>query len=69
MVLFLMGNQPGKGFDFTYVMDEDDIVYMGLGRPTAESTKEVTATSAIVPMIQTIRRTNVLCMVPTTLSL
>ena len=29
----------------------------GLERPTVESTKEVTATSAIVPMIQTTRRT------------
>ena len=28
-----------------------------------------TAISAIVPMIQTIRKTSVLCMVPTTLSL
>ena len=43
-----------RGFDFTYVMDADDIVY---------------AISAIVPMIQTIRKTSVLCMVPTTLSL
>lgn len=57
-----------KGFDFTYVMDEDDIV-MDLGKPTAASIKEDTAISAIVPMIQTIRKTSVLCMVPTTLSL
>ena len=55
-----------KGFDFTYVMDEDD---MDLGKLTAASIKEDTAISAIVPMIQTIRKTSVLCMVPTTLSL
>ena len=57
-----------KGFDFTYVMDEDDIVY-GLGEANRGINKEDTAISAIVPMIQTIRKTSVLCMVPTTLSL
>lgn len=55
-----------SGFDFTYVMDEEDIVY-GLGEANRGINKEVTATSAIVPMIQTTRRTNAPCMVPTTL--
>ena len=43
--------------------------YGKISLETVASTKEVTAISAIVPMIQTIRKTSVLCMVPTTLSL
>ena len=46
-----------EGFAFTYIMDEDDIVY-GLG----ESIREVTAISATAQMIQFIQRTSVLCM-------
>ncbi len=49
------------GFAFTYIMDEDDIVY-GLGESNRGINKEVTATSATVRMIQIIQRTSVLCM-------
>ena len=47
------------GFAFTYIMDEDDIVW---ANPTVESTRGVTVISATAQMMQFIQRTNVLCM-------
>lgn len=55
-----------EGFAFTYIMDEDDIVY-GLGESNRGINKEATATSATVQMIRSIQRTSVLCMELTTL--
>ena len=43
------------------------ILSMVWANPTVESTREVTATSATVRMIQIIQRTSVLCMEPTIL--
>ena len=49
------------GFIFTYIMDEDDIVY-GLGESNRGINKRVTAISATVQMMQFIQRASVLCM-------
>ncbi len=54
-----------EGFVFTYIMDEDDIVY-GLGEANEESTREGTVISVIVQMIRYTQRTSVLCTEPTT---
>lgn len=54
-----------EGFVFTYIMDEDDIVY-GLVKPIVESTREGTVISVIVQMIRYTQRTSVLCTEPIT---
>ncbi len=48
-------------FAFTYIMDEDDIVY-GLGRSNRGINRGVTVISATAQMTQFIQRTSVLCM-------
>lgn len=48
------------GFAFTYIMDEDDIVY-GLANPIVESTREGTVISVTAQTIQYTQRTSVLC--------
>ena len=57
-----------EGFVFTYIMDEDDIVY-GLGKPIVESTREGIVISVIAQMIRYTQRTSVLYTEPTTLLL
>ena len=49
-----------EGFAFTYIMDEDDIVY-GLGESNRGINKRG-AISATVQMMQFIQRASVLCM-------
>ena len=56
------------GFSFTYIMDEEDIVY-GLGESTAVSTREDSFTPVTVPMIRSIQRINIPCTVHIILSL
>ena len=55
-----------EGFAFTYIMDEDDIVY-GLGESNRGINKRGYCISATAQMIQFIQRTSVLCMEPTIL--
>ena len=50
-----------EGFAFTYIMDEDDIVY-GLGESNRGINKRGSVISATAQMMQFIQRTNVLCM-------
>ena len=54
-----------EGFVFTYIMDEDDIVWV---KPIVESTREGIVISVIAQMIRYIQRTSVLCTEHTTLS-
>ena len=56
-----------EGFVFTYIMDEDDIVY-GLGEAN-RATREGIVISVIAQMIRYTQRTSVLCTEPTTLLL
>lgn len=50
-----------EGFAFTYIMDEDDIVY-GLGESNRGINKRGYCYIATAQMIQFIQRTSVLCM-------
>ena len=55
-----------SGFDFTYVMDEEDIVY-GLGEANRGINKRGYCYISNCTDDPTTRRTNAPCMVPTTL--
>ena len=56
-----------EGFVFTYIMDEEDIVY-GLGEANRGINKRGIVISVIAQMIRYIQRTSVLCTEHTTLS-